>query len=36
VVKGFSLGANDYITKPFNTSEQTAQISRIFCETESA
>ena len=30
VVKGFSLGANDYVTKPFNSGELMARISRIL------
>ena len=30
VVKGFSLGADDYVIKPFNSGELTARISRIF------
>lgn len=34
VVKGFSLGANDYITKPFNPGELVARVNRIFRESE--
>jgi PleD family two-component response regulator len=30
VVKGFSLGANDYVTKPFNSGELIARISRVL------
>ncbi len=30
VVKGFSLGANDYITKPFNSGELMARIGRVL------
>jgi CheY-like chemotaxis protein len=30
VVKGFSLGANDYINKPFNSGELMARISRVL------
>jgi DNA-binding response OmpR family regulator len=32
VVKGFSLGANDYVTKPFNSGELMARISRVLRE----
>ena len=32
VVKGFSLGANDYITKPFNSGELMARINRVLCD----
>ena len=32
VVKGFSLGANDYITKPFNSGELMARINRVLRE----
>lgn len=32
VVKGFSLGADDYITKPFNSGELMARISRVLRE----
>ena len=34
VVKGFSLGANDYITKPFNSGELMARINRVLREPE--
>lgn len=34
VVKGFSLGANDYITKPFNSGELMARISRVLRESD--
>jgi len=34
VVKGFSLGADDYVTKPFNSGELMARISRILRESE--
>ena len=34
VVKGFSLGADDYITKPFNSGELMARISRVLRESE--
>jgi DNA-binding response OmpR family regulator len=34
VVKGFSLGADDYITKPFNSGELMARISRALREPE--
>ncbi|WP_424673728.1 response regulator [Candidatus Binatus sp.] len=34
VVKGFSLGADDYITKPFNSGELMARISRALRESE--
>lgn len=34
VVKGFSLGADDYVTKPFNSGELMARINRIFRESE--
>jgi CheY-like chemotaxis protein len=34
VVKGFSLGANDYIAKPFNTGELMARINHILRESE--
>ena len=30
VVKGFSLGADDYITKPFNSGELMARINRVL------
>ena len=30
VVKGFALGASDYITKPFNSGELVARISRVL------
>ena len=32
VVTGFSLGANDYITKPFNSGELMARINRVLRE----
>ena len=32
VVKGFSLGADDYITKPFNSGELMARINRVLRE----
>jgi PleD family two-component response regulator len=32
VVKGFSLGADDYITKPFNSGELIARIGRVLRE----
>jgi PleD family two-component response regulator len=34
VVKGLSLGANDYITKPFNSGELMARINRVLREAE--
>jgi DNA-binding response OmpR family regulator len=34
VVKGFSLGADDYITKPFNSGELMARINRVLREPE--
>jgi len=34
VVKGFSLGADDYITKPFNSGELMARISHVLRESE--
>jgi two-component system alkaline phosphatase synthesis response regulator PhoP len=34
VVKGFSLGADDYITKPFYSGELMARISRLLRESE--
>jgi CheY-like chemotaxis protein len=34
VVKGFSLGADDYITKPFNSGELMARINRVLREDE--
>jgi DNA-binding response OmpR family regulator len=34
VVKGFALGADDYVTKPFNSGELIARINRIFRERE--
>jgi DNA-binding response OmpR family regulator len=34
VVKGFSLGANDYIAKPFTPGELMARINRILHESE--
>ena len=34
VVKGFSLGADDYITKPFNSGELMARIHRVLREPE--
>src|SRR5271163_3740992 len=36
VVKGFSLGAADYITKPFNSGELMARINRALREPEVA
>jgi DNA-binding response OmpR family regulator len=30
VVKGFSLGADDYITKPFNSGELMARINHVL------
>ena len=30
VVKGFSLGADDYVTKPFNSGELMARINRVL------
>jgi CheY-like chemotaxis protein len=34
LVKGFSLGADDYITKPFNSAELMARINRIMSKAE--
>jgi len=34
VVKGFSLGADDYVTKPFNSGELMARITRVLREPE--
>jgi two-component system OmpR family response regulator len=34
VVKGFALGADDYITKPFNSGELMARINRIMRASE--
>lgn len=34
VVKGFSLGAEDYITKPFHSGELMARINRVLREPE--
>jgi CheY-like chemotaxis protein len=34
VVKGFSLGADDYVTKPFNSGELMARINRVLREPE--
>ncbi len=34
VVKGFSLGADDYIVKPFNSGELIARINRVLRESE--
>jgi CheY-like chemotaxis protein len=34
VVRGFSLGADDYVTKPFNSGELIARISRVMREPE--
>ena len=34
VVKGFSLGADDYVTKPFNSGELMARIDRVLREPE--
>ncbi len=34
VVKGFALGADDYITKPFNSGELMARINRVLREAE--
>jgi two-component system, OmpR family, phosphate regulon response regulator PhoB len=36
VVKGFSLGADDYVTKPFNSGELMARINRALREPELA
>ena len=36
VVKGFSLGADDYVTKPFNSGELMARINRALREPEVA
>ena len=36
VVKGFSLGADDYVTKPFNSGELMARINRVLREPEVA
>ena len=36
VVKGFSLGADDYITKPFNSGELIARINRVLREVDAA
>jgi CheY-like chemotaxis protein len=36
VVKGFSLGADDYVTKPFNSGELMARIKRALREPEEA
>ena len=36
VVKGFSLGADDYVTKPFNSGELMARINRALREPEEA
>jgi DNA-binding response OmpR family regulator len=30
LVKGFALGADDYITKPFNSGELMARINRVL------
>jgi PleD family two-component response regulator len=35
LIKGFSLGADDYITKPFNSGELMARINRALRSTES-
>jgi DNA-binding response OmpR family regulator len=32
VVKGFALGADDYVTKPFNSGELIARIGRVLRE----
>jgi DNA-binding response OmpR family regulator len=34
VVKGFSLGADDYVIKPFNSGELVARINRVLREPE--
>ncbi|MGH7925894.1 MAG: response regulator [Candidatus Binatus sp.] len=34
VVRGFSLGADDYVTKPFNSGELMARINRVLREPE--
>jgi two-component system, sensor histidine kinase and response regulator len=34
VVKGFALGADDYVTKPFNSGELMARIERALREPE--
>ena len=34
LVKGFALGADDYVTKPFNSGELMARINHVLREPE--